>query len=407
MSPGSVAIALLSALTAASAAWQARALAAAGATPHPLAPGWLVALPASPAALGVAVAVAAVAAALFAVGRAPVVAGLAQLAASTVLVEAHAALAGGPARNLFYGGAATLGWLAGVAFARLRRGGAAPAPDEGAFAEAGVRGVLAATYVSAALSKLLESGAAWLDPAGLRAIVVSQHEVSDTSLLGRYAELVASSGALSTALSAATLAAQLGAVLLLGPPRARAFAAAALLAFHANVLLLTHILYGEPMVLLAVFALPWRRADAPIAPRAGDRRALLAGAGAAAALALGGWLGGARGYTALHHARPTAAPRADPAVAAWLGLDVGDALAGFRVAAIRGPNEGGEVRLELERGDATLVLTVGPAGRHPDRAPPRTRAGWDVRYGKPPPGRAEPPAEAREAALDALAARLR
>lgn len=380
---------------------------------HPDAPRFLLALHDHTPAL-VAVVILAVAALMsFARGRIAVASGLTAVAALAVLAEAHAALVGGPARNYHISGAATLGWVVGLACARLRAGRPTrPARGEDRLAEFAALGVVAATYVNAATSKLLLGGATWGDANHLRAIVVAQHAISDTTWLAGYARAVTEHGGLALALTLLTLGVQFGAVLLLGPPRLRQLAAAGLLAFHCNIFLLTHILYGEAIVVLALFAFPWRRAatvdDSEAAP---DRRraglayaAVIAGSVALALLAA---LPAVRAYTGQHHRRQLvrAAPPAPPEVTALLGgLAPGESLAGLTVAAILGPSDGA-LHIELVRGESALTLTVVRAGRSPHR-PPRSSGGYDLFYGTGAPGAGEVAEEVRDAALEALAARL-
>jgi hypothetical protein len=158
--------------------------------------------------------------------------------------------------SFFASGAVLAGWAAGLAFARWR---GRPVEEHERVAEAAGAAALAATYVDAGLSKLVHAGALWLDAATLRSALVSNMAVDDASPLASYARFVVDHDGFARALSAGTLAIQLGAVLFLVGPRARMLWGALLLAFHVNVGLLTGFEYKQAAVLLVAFAFPWER----------------------------------------------------------------------------------------------------------------------------------------------------
>jgi hypothetical protein len=186
---------------------------------------------------------------LFALRVRPIVSGLAALTAMSVAAQSRELQAGGPMRHQYAVGVALLGWLCGLAWERRR-------PEEAeATAEMGAAAALAATYVSAGLSKLLHGG--WAESATLRAMLVAHRRVGDPSLFGRYAQLIVENARFAEALSWATLVVQLGAVLYLVGPRWRALWGTLLLAFHLHVLYLTGISYFGAMYLLVVWSYPW------------------------------------------------------------------------------------------------------------------------------------------------------
>jgi hypothetical protein len=282
---------------------------------HPFAPRFLLALHDHPLALGLLVALALAGFVALVLRRSVVAGALAGLFALAILEESHAALVGGPMRNYFFSGALTLGWVFGTLYARAvaGRGLSRPAPGEERLAEMGSVGVLAATYVGAATSKLLASGADWFDPNHLRAIVVAQHPVGDTSILGRLAALVVDHGFFAMSLEAATLVVQLGAFMLVVSARSRLLWSAAILGFHLCVALLTGLVYLEAMVLVALFAWPAlsrREPEVALVP-ASDRAARRTFAVALAAVVVVASLAAlpsVRGYTSMHH-RPRVSAR--------------------------------------------------------------------------------------------------
>jgi hypothetical protein len=228
---------------------------------HPLAPRFLTGLGgATPilAGLGAAGALASIA---FALRRWTIASGALALAVLSLLTESYAALSRGPDRSYFGVGAAVLGWLCGLAFARAARGPLKPPTDRAEgdefFAEIGALAAICATYANASISKLTKVGPGWADDLTLRGVVLSQHPVGDASWSGAFARLVIEHPAFSQALSIATLVVQGGALLMLFNPSLRVAWGALLLAFHLNVQLLTGIGYIQSCALLVLFAPPW------------------------------------------------------------------------------------------------------------------------------------------------------
>jgi hypothetical protein len=237
-------------------------------------PGFLLAFGEQPPlAFGVALAGGA-ALALFALGRSPRVSGVVALAALGTLVEAHAALLGGPMRVFFHTGAALFGWCLGALCT-------SDGETRDAFGRAGATGAVAATYLGAAASKWLSGLDTWLAPGPLQAVVLSQHRVGGGSVLDAYARFVGGAPKVALALAAVTLVIQAGAFLMLFGPRLRAAWAALLLGFHVNVWLLTGIVFPQAMVLLLVLGAPARSQPSLAGARPAPVRVL------AAALAVG------------------------------------------------------------------------------------------------------------------------
>jgi len=162
--------------------------------------------------------------------------------------------------------------------------------------------MLAATYVSAGLSKLLAQGLSWTDPAHLSGTILSLHQVDDAGWRSACVRLVVGHPALARGLLAATLAIQLGAFAYPLHPTLRAVWGTLLIGFHTQVWLLTGIAYSENLWLLLLFSYPWSRlaAKAP-APAAVDpavaRRVLVAALVIAATCVALAWLLPIRAYT--------------------------------------------------------------------------------------------------------------
>jgi hypothetical protein len=279
----------------------------AGGAVHPLAPRLLVALGGRPLPLLLLALVGLSALALLALGRRQIASGAAALAVLAVLAECQAALAGGPHRVYFAVGAVLLGWLGGLAWGRALSRGAVRED----LAEAGAIAVLAATYVGAAVSKLLAHGFSWADESTLRSVLLSQNRVTEHGLLARYATLVIEHPGLSQALALAALLIQLGAFLYLLSPALRVLMGTLLLSFHLNVALLTGINYRANFFLLLLFSYPWPRrwptreaAPLPARDPVVERRVLIAASVIVVVLVALAWLLPLRAYTQLHH-RPS------------------------------------------------------------------------------------------------------
>jgi hypothetical protein len=221
---------------------------------------------------------------LFVRRRVPLAAGLVALATLAVLEHTKATFTfAGHSRIFFAGGAALAGWLFGLAFAR--RVGREGDPS---YAEAGAIAGLAATYVDAGLSKVLDAGLMWGDANSVRIAVLTNHPIDDTSALGTYARFIVDNDAAARALAIATLVLELGAFVYTFGPRARRIWGTLLLAFHVNVALVAqNIFYVQACVLLVAFSYPWVRRPISVESSPSPERTR------AAARRAGAWIAGA------------------------------------------------------------------------------------------------------------------
>lgn len=335
---------------------------------------WLLALGGRPLVVWALAAVAYLAAFMFARARRPIASGLVALAVLGALVGALTALQAMVPRNFYVTGTAVTGWLVGelVEWARRRRG--EPVASPGALPEAGAAGALAAMYLSAAVSKLTLTGAEWLSPVTLESLVLTQHSLSDQSLLASYMRLVATTPSLATALAGAALVMQLFAPVWLIGPRLRAAWGTLFLAFHLNVFLLTGIPYLEPFALVLLFSYPWPKLAARLrrqapggeveAPERGPALALVAIPLALALLGLAArtavpeplrFVSGSLNAPAARSSRPAEAP-----LARFGPLAVGEPLAdGWRLDALE--LRGEEMRFWIARQDQRLYIAVVPS----------------------------------------------
>ena len=235
----------------------------AGALTNPMAPALLVKLAGSRAAILLLSVLALLALAAFVARWRPVVASALALGCMTVISEAHAAVTGGPGRFTFHSGAALLGWMGGLLYARGGMVGRSDADGEAERAERlaryGAIGMIAATYLIAGFSKVTHAVGSWIDPDSIRSLVLAEHTVHYRSLLDRAALMVVQREWLLSMLAAGTVLLQAGAFMLLLGPRARALWGALLIAFHATIWVLSGIGYVSSMCLLALFTLPWPR----------------------------------------------------------------------------------------------------------------------------------------------------
>jgi len=215
-----------------------------------IAPGAVIGFVARPAVSAAIVLIGIIAAIAF--GRRPgrVYEGLVAVVALTLLSTAHAQLFGSPWRHLFYSGLCLCGWLLGLAFSR-RRG----APTDEWFARTGALALLSAAYLNAGISKLVYGGWEWVSALPIQSVVVGQDGLVADGIASMYRTWVVTTPPAAIAFSVATVAFELAAPLMLVGSRARLIVAAGLLAMHANIYVLTDILYWESMVLLAVFGL--------------------------------------------------------------------------------------------------------------------------------------------------------
>lgn len=236
-------------------------------------------------------------------------AGLLPLAALMLLSTAHGELFGSPWRHLYFSGLCLAGWLLGLAVARWR-----DAPDAEGWAQVGATALLGAAYFNAGLSKLLYGGTDWLSGFPIQAVVIGQDGMVADDLLTSYRIWVVGVPGLAALFASSTVAFELAGALMISGQRVRRWVAIGLIAMHTNILLLTHILYWESMVVLLLFGFapdPPPAAATIAGARRGRGFALAAGL-----LALGAIL--AIAHQARRHAHspsPPAAPASAPVAA--------------------------------------------------------------------------------------------
>ena len=405
----------------------------ASALSHPMAPRLLLALGGRPAFVLPIMGIGLSGLFFFARSSSSILPGLLGLGSLFVLNEAHAALIEGPMRIFFAAGATLVGWIAGICYARFLGYSKNETTESERLAEMGAVAGLCATYLGAAVSKLLASGFSWADANNLRSIIFSQRGIPHHSPFDWYAWAVATHPSLAWTLSSLTLLIQLGSAFYPFSARNRLFFGTALLCFHLNVWFLTPILFLEAMVLLVAFSYPWplwiarlRKRPLPAAPLPSAdppspervRRATLTAFAILTGLAGLFMVLPIRSYAALHHNRsslshpnqqthnePVVPPSSRPDVEAWLGnLHVGDELAGFRVEAIEGPTNH-TVDVRVNRGEVHFDISIVPAGERPIPAPVST-AKYDLFYGRIVPSQNALLGEDRDRVLNALADRL-
>jgi hypothetical protein len=258
--------------------------------------------------------------------------GMVPLAALALLSTAHAQLFGSPWRHLYYSGLCLSGWLLGLAVVR-RRG----VPGDESYARTGGVALLSAAYLNAGISKLVYGGSDWLSGLPIQEVVVGQDGLVADGMVGVYRSWVVSVPAVVCLFSVVTVGFELAAPLMLVGRRTRAAIAIGLFAMHANIYVLTGILYWESMVLLVLFAAwadtpPAETAPGPAAEFISDRTFVAGGALllSCAVVAIG------------HQGRRFAASQAAQAIAAGSSLE--SASPGARAPSLRhvGPYEVGE-----------------------------------------------------------------
>jgi hypothetical protein len=177
------------------------------------------------------------------------------LGALTLLSTVHAQLFGSPWRHLYYSGLCLSGWLLGLVVSR-RRGDAA---DE-SYARIGSIALLGAAYLNAGVSKIVYGGVDWLSGTPIQAVIIGQDGLVADGVLSTYRSWVVMTPAVASLFSVATLGFELAGPLMLAGRRTRVCVALGLFAMHANIYVLTGILYWESMVFLLLFGLS---ADGP------------------------------------------------------------------------------------------------------------------------------------------------
>lgn len=224
-------------------------------TPEPWTPQWLITLDQMVWPVVALLVIAGAAVAGFARGgRAQLWFGLLTLGAFGILVETMNAHVGFPQRRFYSIGAALLGWIVGLSFARLRN-----ADDDRSerLAEAGAAAGLVATYANAGVQKLFSGGL--FEIHSLQAHVLTHHFIDDGSPVGTFAYFVAFHPLIATTLALTTVLIQAGSWMFLVGPRARMLWGTLLISFHLGTLVMLHIIYVEATVLLAAWCYPWAR----------------------------------------------------------------------------------------------------------------------------------------------------
>jgi uncharacterized membrane protein YphA (DoxX/SURF4 family) len=201
--------------------------------------------------------------------------GLIALAVLVVLNSAHTQLFGSPWRHLYYSGVCLSGWLLGLAVSRARG-----APDDESYARMGSMALLGTTYLSAGLSKMVFGGSDWLSGLPIRAVIVAQDGLVPDGVLSLYRSWVVMTPLVASALSVMTVGFELAGPLMILGGLTRRCVALGLFGMHANIFLLTPILYWQSMVLLLAFGLSAdglsaRAETAPMSTPADRRRFLL------------------------------------------------------------------------------------------------------------------------------------
>src|SRR5262249_37916245 len=108
-------------------------------------------------------------------------------------------------------------------------------------------------YLNAGISKLVYGGFDWLSGTPIQAVVIGQDGMVADSIISVYRSWVVNTPAVASFFSIATLGFELAAPLMLLGRRMRVFVALGLFVMHANIYVLTDILYWEAMVFLMDF----------------------------------------------------------------------------------------------------------------------------------------------------------
>jgi hypothetical protein len=218
-------------------------------------------------------------------------AGLVALVALALLSTAHAQVFGSPWRHLYYSGLCLTGWLLGLALSRR----AGMLEDE-SYARTGAMALLGAAYLSAAISKIVYGGWEWGSGTPIQAIILGQEGLVSGGIVDAYRAWTVTTPLVAGAFSVATVVIEAAGPLLLCGSRVRRIVAFALLTLHANIYLLTPVLYWQSMLLLVLFG--WSPDPPPAEDGAGRTPSFLARrwvfAGCAAVLA-------AASLTAMRH----------------------------------------------------------------------------------------------------------
>ncbi|MDP6945264.1 MAG: SUMF1/EgtB/PvdO family nonheme iron enzyme, partial [Myxococcota bacterium] len=179
------------------------------------------------------------------------ISGAAALLGLACLCVVHAYVRGEHDESLFYAGILLGGWLVTEASAD------ALSSDDDAAAW-GVRGAiafLAGSYLAAAVAKL--GSASWWDGENIRMALSMAADIYPNSPWLPMRQWMASTSWVPPAAAVATVAIELGAVLLVGGGRMRAFAGGALWCLHLGIWGSLGVLFPEPLLVLPLMAWPW------------------------------------------------------------------------------------------------------------------------------------------------------
>jgi len=177
-------------------------------------------------------------------------AGAVALAALALLSTLHAQLFGSPWRHLYFSGVCLLGWLLGLAVAR-RRG----TPLDESYAHIGSLALLGAAYLNGGISKLVYGGIDWVWGASIQAIIVAQDGLVRDNIASAYRAWVVTTPLVATMFAIVTLGVEFLAPLMVVRQPIRRLVACGLFVMHANIYVLTAILYWQSMVFLVLFGL--------------------------------------------------------------------------------------------------------------------------------------------------------
>lgn len=188
--------------------------------------------------------------------------GLVALVALGLLSSIHARLFGSPWRHLYFSGVCLAGWLLGLWVARQRG-----SEEKESFARIGSIALLGAAYFNSGLSKMIYGGPEWLSGHTIQFVVLGQDGLVADDLLSSFRSWVANTPKVAMIFSISTVGFEVAGPLMLVGRKTRALVALGLIGMHTLIYLLTHIIYWESMVLLALLGLS---RDTPAAEGTGD-----------------------------------------------------------------------------------------------------------------------------------------
>jgi hypothetical protein len=193
--------------------------------------------------------------------RGNIAAGIAAMAGMEVLYHRYTLVSEVSRQGFQQSGAVLFAWVLGMAIARLSRGslGAGPAAEqrEHEFGYRAALAALAATYVSAGLSKLRVGGIEWISSSTIRMMILSHTEMNEPFGIGALRTWLANSPRACVALQAWTVLLELSGIGLVFGWRIRMLCAMELLAMHVGIELASGIAFPQPRVMLLILGFPW------------------------------------------------------------------------------------------------------------------------------------------------------